>query len=277
MTESLPRSDDMEAAASGATLLDVAVSVDYFGRQAAVREVRFSMERGEILGLIGESGSGKSTLAMAILGLLSFRGGKARGEIRLQGRDLLALPEREMRQVRGRAIGFVPQSPLAALNPTLRLDGHFREAWRAHRPDRNGWREVLPDLLRRVQLPREAEFLRQYPRQLSVGLAQRVLIALALLHNPRLIIADEPTSALDAITQSGVLSLLAGLNRDLQTSILFISHDLVSVARLSHRVAILLHGELVEQGPAVEVFGNPQHVYTRQLMATLLVNPLLRR
>ncbi len=275
-TASEPAARPLDAAPPPAppALLDVSLTADYPGRPSAVRAVRFSLQPGEILALIGQSGSGKSTVATAILGLLPFRGGRAHGAIRYQGRELLSLSERQWRQFRGKEIGFVPQSPLAALNPSLRLEGHFQEAWRAHSPDRHGWRHCLPGLLERVQLPTDSAFLRQYPHQLSVGLAQRVLIALALLHQPPLILADEPTSALDAITQAAILQLFAALNRDLSTAILFISHDLLSVARLSHRVAILCKGELIEQGTAAEVFHHPQQPYTRQLIGALPPNVL---
>jgi ABC-type dipeptide/oligopeptide/nickel transport system ATPase component len=249
-------------------LLSMRISAGYPGRAAVLQNAELDMAPGEILGLAGRSGEGKSTIAMAILKLL--RGGKASGEVRFQGRELLALSEREMRRIRGREIALVPQSPIAALNPALTLGAQFREAWSAH--SSAPYRECEPRLLElfaNVSLPPEPQFLRSYPGKLSVGLAQRVLIAMALLHRPALILADEPTSALDMITQSEILDLLSRLNRELKTAILYISHDLLSVASLCHRVAILHEGRIVECGTVSQIFGSPQHPYTSKLIASI--------
>jgi len=221
-----------------------------------------------VVGLVGQSGSGKSTLALAVLRLLELTRGVARGEVLFGGRDLMQLREAEMRQVRGRDIGLVLQSPLSALNPYLRLRTQFIEAWKAH--SRNGdWKTATLELLESVSLPADEAFLRRYPRELSVGLAQRVLIALSILHRPALLIADEPTSALDVITQSEILDLFARLNKQLGMAILYISHDLLSVASLCHRVAILEAGEIVEFAPTARIFRDPQHPYTRRLVQAL--------
>jgi ABC-type dipeptide/oligopeptide/nickel transport system ATPase component len=231
------------------------------------------MQPGEVLGLVGQSGSGKSTLALAILNLVSFKGGKSSGQIWFQGSELLAVPEREMRTFRGRRIGFVLQSPLSALNPALRVETQLVEAWRAHAPvPAGGLRPMLLSLLESVALPADEALLRRYPAQLSVGQAQRILIAMAIIHRPALLIADEPTSALDAITQSEILQLLGRLNRELGMAILYISHDLLSVAGLCHRIAILHQGEIVECQSAAETFQNPAHPYTRQLIQSLPAN-----
>lgn len=254
------------------TLLSLRLSVDYDNRPGCVKEVSLSLEPGEILGLVGQSGSGKSTIALAILGLLAWRNARSRGHILFENRDLLRLPEREMRSLRGRQISLVPQSPIAALNPALRLRRQFQEAWFAHSSERD-WRSPLLPLLRAVQLPEDDRFLDSFPRQLSVGLAQRVLIAMALLHRPSLLIADEPTSALDAITSAEILALFSRLNHEFGTSILFISHDLLSVATLCHRVAILAEGELVETGTTRRIFEAPEHSYTRKLIGSLAGNP----
>jgi ABC-type dipeptide/oligopeptide/nickel transport system ATPase component len=251
-------------------LLSLNLSADYPGRPV-FRDLTLSMRPGEILGLVGQSGSGKSTLALAVLRLLGFKGGNATGEIRFQGRDLMRLPEREMRQVRGRDIGLVLQSPIASLNPSLRIGAQLQEAWRVHA--NGGSAPPLLELLESVSLPVEEAFLRRYPRQLSVGLAQRVLIAMAILHRPALLIADEPTSALDSITQSEILNLFATLNRSLGMGVLYVSHDLLAVASLCHRVAILHGGAIVEVDTTERIFRSPSHAYTQRLIEALPKNP----
>jgi ABC-type glutathione transport system ATPase component len=254
-------------------LLSVRLSAAYPGRAPVLQNAELDIAPGEILGLAGRSGEGKSTIAMAVLKLL--RDGKASGEVSFQGRELLPLSEREMRRIRGREIALVPQSPIAALNPALTLGAQFREAWSAH--SSAPYTECEPrirELFSNVSLPPEPQFLRRYPAELSVGLAQRVLIAMALLHRPALILADEPTSALDVITQAEILDLLARLNRELKTAILYISHDLLSVASLCHRVAILHQGRIVECGSVSQIFGSPQHPYTQRLIASIPQKPL---
>ncbi len=251
-------------------LLAVRLTVDYPGKAGVLRDLRLEMQPGEILGLVGQSGSGKSTLALAVLRLLSLKGASAAGEILFRGRNLAALPEREMRRIRGREIGLVLQSPLASLNPALRIGTQLAEAWRVHAAG-NGGRclSLLLDQLQSVSLPPEEAFLRRYPAQLSVGQAQRVLIVMAILHRPSLLIADEPTSALDLITQSEIIELFAGLNRERKMGILYISHDLLSVASLCHRIAILHEGEIVEAGATLQIFQSPQHPYTQSLIRAL--------
>jgi ABC-type glutathione transport system ATPase component len=268
----LPESPAPES--SGSPLLSLRLSGGYSGGEPVLENAEFDMAPGEILGLVGRSGEGKSTIAMAILKLLGIKGGVARGEILFQGRELLALSEREMRRIRGRAIALVPQSPVAALNPALTIRAQFREAWSAHSSvPYSTFEPRVRELLASVSLPCEPEFLRRYPRELSVGLAQRVLIAMALVHQPSLILADEPTSALDMITQSEILALLARINRELKTAILYISHDLLSVATLCHRVAILHQRRIIECGAVEQIFRAPQHPYTRQLIEAIPRNP----
>jgi ABC-type dipeptide/oligopeptide/nickel transport system ATPase component len=259
---------------SGAPLLSLRISGGYSGCEPVLENARFDLAPGEILGLVGRSGEGKSTIAMAILKLIAIKGGVASGEILFQGRELLALSEREMRRIRGRAIALVPQSPVAALNPALSIGAQFREAWSAHSSaPYSSFEPRMRELLASVSLPCEPAFLRHYPRELSVGLAQRVLIAMALIHRPALILADEPTSALDMITQSEVLELLAGINRELKTAILYISHDLLSVATLCHRVAILHQRRIIECGTVEQIFRAPRHPYTRKLIEAIPRNP----
>lgn len=257
-------------------VLTLALSVDYPGRPGVIRDATLRIGRGEILGLVGQSGSGKSTLALAILRLLGIRGGAARGEITFRGHSLMQLTERQMRHLRGREIGLVLQSPLSALNPSLRIGTQLHEAWRAHAAGpADVARQVILKTLESVSLPPEESFLRNYPRQLSVGLAQRVLIAMAVLHRPVLLIADEPTSALDVITQSEILALFARLNRELDMAILYISHDLLTIAGLCHRVAILHDGEIVECNQTEQIFRKPMHPYTCRLIASLPGSPLV--
>jgi ABC-type dipeptide/oligopeptide/nickel transport system ATPase component len=245
-------------------LLKLRVSVDY-GQKRVLNDVSLDVAEGEILGLVGRSGEGKSTIALAILGLLGLKGGRCSGEILFQDRDLLKLNQREMRRLRGKEIALVPQSPLAALNPNVRLGSQLEEAWRAHERGKPDWKPLLES----VSLPAEESFLRQYPRALSVGLAQRFLIAMALLHSPSLLLADESTSALDSITQAEILGLFGRLSRERGIAVLFISHDLASVASLCHRVAILHDSEIVECGPADQVFLNPASEYTKRLIAAI--------
>ena len=186
-----------------------------------------------------------------------------------------ACSERQMRAVRGRKIGLVMQSPLSSLNPAMTIGDQLREAWRAH-PGTGGpaWGSLL-ELLDAVNLPPEAQFLDRYPRQISVGQAQRVLIAMAIVHRPALLVADEPTSALDTVTQAEIVKLFARLNRQLGMSILYISHDLLSVASLCHRIAILRHGRMVESGSTEKIFRDPRDPYTKALLAAIPAVPFL--
>jgi peptide/nickel transport system ATP-binding protein len=246
-------------------LLSVSLTAEYRKNNPVLHGCEFSVEPGEILGLVGQSGSGKSTIALSILRLLSMRGGSSTGSICFQGRDLSTLSERQLRQIRGKEIGFVSQSPATALNPSMRLGAHLHEAWRAHsaaRPD-------FPSLLESVSLPGDPAFLRRYPGELSIGQGQRFLIALGILHRPPLLLTDEPTSALDVITQAEILKLFAKLRSDLHMAILYISHDLLSVANLCDRVVILQSGQIVETGSVAEIFQHPRHPYTQALVAAI--------
>jgi ABC-type dipeptide/oligopeptide/nickel transport system ATPase component len=256
-------------------LVNARFSVRYGGKPPVLRDVELEIRQGEILGLVGQSGSGKSTLAMSMLGLLDSKRATTEGTIKFQDCDLLQLREREWRATRGRRISLVLQSPLSSLNPALRIRRQLKEAWRAHA---NGWSgecdQKIAAALESVSLSSNDEFLRKYPSQMSVGQAQRVLIAMAVMHRPALLIADEATSALDVITQSEILALFAQLNREIGMAILYISHDLPSVAGICHRIAILHEGEIVECGTREQIFASPQHEYTRRLMAALPQMPL---
>jgi peptide/nickel transport system ATP-binding protein len=249
-------------------LLTASVSLRYGDRPAVLRDVRFEIRRGEVLGLVGQSGSGKSTLAMAILGLFDRKKTRVEGAIEFDSCDLLTLSERELRGLRGQKIGLVLQSPLSSLNPALKIRTQLKEAWRAHASG-SDCDAAIRSALEGVSLPSSDEFLRKYPSQMSVGQAQRVLIAMAVMHRPALLIADEATSALDVITQSEILTLFRQLNRSSGMAILYISHDLASVAGICDRIAILHEGQIVETGTTEQVLTLPRHEYTRRLMAAM--------
>jgi len=261
-------------------LLSAQVTVRYPGKAPVLRGVSLEIARGEVVGLVGQSGSGKSTLALAILGLLGRQRAIVEGNITFQGADLLAMRECDLRDLRGRSLSLVLQSPLASLNPALQIRTQLREAWRAHsdssaagsNPRNEDCDRAIQSALRSVSLPsgdHDRDFLKKRASQLSVGQAQRVLIAMAIMHRPALLIADEATSALDVITQSEILELFARLNREIGMSILYISHDLPSVAGICQRIAILHEGQIVESGPTEQIFTAPVHAYTRRLMAAL--------
>jgi ABC-type dipeptide/oligopeptide/nickel transport system ATPase component len=254
-------------------LLQVRCSAGYVASNPVLDGLEFSIGEGEAFGLVGESGAGKSTVGLALLNLLQWTGGWVTGEVRFRGQNLLTLREREIRRIRGKEIALVPQSPLASLNPALRLEAHFKEAWKVHRSE--PWRSAqdrVMELLAAVQLPSNDGFLKRYPRELSVGMAQRLVIALALLHQPALVIADEPTSALDPVTQADILRLFADINAS-GSALLYISHDLPSVAALCARVAILQRGRVVEEGLCDEVFRKPAHPYAHRLIQAVAVWP----
>ncbi|HET6178042.1 MAG TPA: ABC transporter ATP-binding protein [Candidatus Sulfotelmatobacter sp.] len=260
MTESCPHD----------ILLTARLSVRYGQKPPVLHDIELELRRGEVLGLVGQSGSGKSTLAMAILGLLDRKRVQAEGTIEFEARDLLKLSERDLRGLRGRKVALVLQSPLSSLNPALKIRTQLKEAWRAHASGTSADCEAaIRSALESVSLPSSDEFLRKYPAQMSVGQAQRVLIAMAVLHRPALLIADEATSALDVITQAEILALFRQLNRTTGMAILYISHDLASVAGICDRIAILHDAHIVELGTAQQVLTNPRHEYTQRLMAAM--------
>ena len=255
-------------------LLRVRLAIDYPARARVLDDAELDVRNGEIVGLVGSSGSGKSSLALALLRLLDTKGGRAHGGIWFQGKDLIQTGEREMRGIRGRAISFVPQSPSSFLNPSMRIDAQMNEAWKAHKHgSRTEMERTVYDAIQHVGLPAERSFLHRYPGEVSVGQAQRVLIAMAILHSPDLLIADEPTSSLDVISQAEVLGLLARLNRELGMAILYISHDLLSIAGFCSRVAILCEGRIVEFADTNAIFDSPVHPYTQKLIGSIPVAP----
>jgi len=255
---------------SESLLLSARISVDYRNKPDVLRNIDLQIRRGEIVGLVGESGSGKSTLALALLSLVQLKGAGVRGEVIFEGENLLQKTEGQLRVIRGRRMSVVLQSPMTSLNPALRIGTQLREAWRVHaKGTKEECAATVRAALKSVSLPEDDEFLRRRPSQLSVGQGQRVIIAMAILHRPALLIADEATSALDTITQSEILRLFADLNLELDMAILYISHDLLSVVAICHRIAILRGGEIVECDTPAMIFNSPRHPYTQRLIAAL--------
>ncbi|MCC7035597.1 MAG: ABC transporter ATP-binding protein [Acidobacteria bacterium] len=240
------------------------------GRLTAVQGVSFEIRRGETLGLVGESGSGKSVTAFSLIRLVQPPGRVTAGRVLFQGRDLASLSEDEMREVRGAGIGFVFQEPMAALNPVMRVGDHIAEALRVHGlGTRAEARARAIDLLRAVRIADAERRVDDYPHQLSGGMRQRVMIAIALACRPPLVIADEPTTALDVTVQAQILELLREMKREFGISLLLITHDLGVVAETADRVAIMYAGRIVEQGPVRDIFRRPAHPYTRGLLASI--------
>ena len=235
-----------------------------------VDDVSFAIGRGEILALAGESGSGKSITALSILGLVPPPGRISAGSIRLDGRELLTLDERELRHIRGMRIGFVFQEPMTALNPVFSIGDQIAEALQVHGLAKGAAaRARAVELLDAVRIQDPARRARDFPHQLSGGMRQRVLIAAAIACRPSLVIADEPTTALDATVQAEILDLLVAMRQESGLSLLLITHDLGIVARVADRVAVMYAGRIVETGPARGVLAAPGHPYTRGLLASL--------
>ena len=256
-----------------APLLDVQhLSVAFPGTPAAVtavNDVTFQIAAGETLGLVGESGSGKSVTAFSILRLLQPPGRVTAGRVMFEGRDLLALPEREMRQVRGARISLIFQEPMTALNPVMRVGDQIAEALTVHGTHRREALARAVELLDAVHIPDAARRIRDYPHQLSGGMRQRVMIAIALACRPPLVIADEPTTALDVTIQAQVLDLLRELRARYNLALLLITHDFGVIAEMADRVAVMHRGALVEQGPVRQILRAPSHDYTRSLLAAV--------
>jgi peptide/nickel transport system ATP-binding protein len=242
------------------------------GTLHAVRDVSFHIEAGETLGLVGESGCGKSMTALALMGLLPPTAERRVRSLTFQGEDIAVLPRRQLARLRGNRMVMVFQEPMTALNPAYTIGDQLIEVHRRHldssRPAARG-RAI--ELLERIGITGAGERLRQYPHQLSGGLRQRVMIAMALMCAPSLLIADEPTTALDVTIQAQILRLLVDLQRELGIALLLITHDLSVVARVARRIAVMYAGEIVEAGSSAAVFTSPRHPYTRGLMSAMLV------
>jgi len=236
----------------------------------AVDDVSFSIGRGETLGLVGESGSGKSVTALSIVRLVQPPGRIAGGRIELEGRNLLELEEREMQRIRGRRIGFIFQEPMVALNPVYTVGFQIRETLAVHGLARGeAARRRAVELLEAVRVPEPARRAKEYPHQLSGGLRQRAMIAIALSAEPSLVIADEPTTALDVTVQAEILDLLREMRRTFHLSLLLITHDFGVIAEMADRVAVMQKGRLVEQATVDQLFRAPAHPYTQSLLAAV--------
>ena len=237
---------------------------------AAANDVSFAIARGTTFALVGESGSGKSVTALSIVGLVQRPGRIAGGSIRLDGADLVGLDDSRMRIIRGRRIGFIFQEPMVALDPVYTIGAQIKETLGVHGLARGeaAHRRVV-DLLASVRIPDPQRRAREYPHQLSGGLRQRAMIALALAAEPELLIADEPTTALDVTVQAEILDLLRTLRREFNLSMLLITHDLGIVAEMADHVAVMYAGRIVERGAVAAVLGAPKHPYTQALLASI--------
>ena len=236
----------------------------------AVDGVSFAVEAGETVAIVGESGCGKSVTSMSILRLIREPPGRIAGGVRFAGRDLLTLSERQMRQLRGNEIGMIFQEPMTSLNPVLTLGRQIGESLRLHRgmsPKQAEARAV--EMLELVGIPAPGRRIRQYPHELSGGMRQRVVIAMALACDPKLLIADEPTTALDVTVQAQILDLMRDLKRRLGSAIILITHDLGVVAEMAERVVVMYAGRVVEEAKVGEVFARPLHPYTRGLLGAV--------
>ncbi|MEK6303934.1 MAG: ABC transporter ATP-binding protein [Acidobacteriota bacterium] len=246
------------------------LSTHFFTRAGVVKavdDVSFAIPRGSTLALVGESGSGKSVTSLSILRLVPPPGKIVAGEINFNGRDLMTLDRESMRKLRGREIAMIFQDPMSSLNPVFTVGDQIAEAVELHQglSRKQAWAKAV-EMMERVKIPDAAQRARDYPHQLSGGMRQRVMIAMALSCNPKLLIADEPTTALDVTIQADILELLRGLKDDFDLSMLLITHDLGVVAETADRVAVMYAGRIVEQAPAREIFHSPKHPYTEGLL-----------
>ncbi len=256
------------------SLLEVRDLSISFGSNAAplvaVDGVTFSIEDGEVLGLVGESGSGKSLTTRAVMRLIAYPGRIVGGEIAFDGRQVLSMSKRELTQFRRNDVGMVVQDPTSSLNPVFRIGHQLSGTIRTNLGlDRTEARNVAIEMLDRVGIPRPDHVYRSYPHELSGGMRQRVMIALATAGRPRLLLADEPTTALDVLTQKQILLLLDEMRRERNMAMLLVSHDFGVIAQMCDRVAVMYGGQIVETGPVVDIYDDPQHPYTRSLLASV--------
>ncbi|MFH0300111.1 ABC transporter ATP-binding protein [Bradyrhizobium sp. 31Argb] len=243
----------------------------------AVDDVSFSVRRGETLAIVGESGCGKSVTALSVMRLVPDPPGKiVGGEIVLEGKNLLALDDEAMRKIRGNRISMIFQEPMTSLNPVMRIGDQITEALRLHQDvsGKEAWKQAV-DMLRLVRIPEPERRAQEYPHQLSGGMRQRAMIAMALACRPALLIADEPTTALDVTIQAQILALMVDLQKKLGTGLILITHDLGVVAQTAQRVIVMYAGRKVEEASVEALFENPLHPYTRGLMASIPAVPSL--
>jgi len=236
----------------------------------AVSDVSFTLSRGETLGIVGESGSGKSVSNLAIMGLLNRSRTVISGEVEFKGRDLLTLPPDELRKVRGKEIAMVFQDPFACLHPMYRVGAQIAEAFSAHNDAGKAaaWSRAV-ELLDHVGIPNAKSRARDYPHQFSGGMRQRAMIAMALVHNPDILICDEPTTALDVTVQAQILELIEGVKREFDIGVILVTHDLGVVAETANSVMVMYAGRVMEYGPAAEIFAQPQHPYAWGLLDSM--------
>lgn len=258
------------------TLLEVSNLQTFFftrdGLVKAIAGIDFIIDRGETLALVGESGCGKSMTALSLLRLVPEPGRIVQGDIRFDGLDLLHMPETEIRRVRGNRIGMIFQEPMTSLNPVFRIGDQIMESLQLHRGhSKREATEIATELLHKVGIPAAGQRIKDYPHQLSGGMRQRVMIAMALACDPQLLIADEPTTALDVTIQAQIMDLLGQIKADRNMATLLITHDLGVVAENADRVAIMYAGLILETAPVKELYANPQHPYTRGLLACIPV------
>ncbi|ATX78104.1 dipeptide ABC transporter ATP-binding protein [Reinekea forsetii] len=236
----------------------------------AVDRLSYTVEAGEVLGIVGESGSGKSVSSLALMGLIDFPGKVSAQQLEFEGQDLSAMSDRARRKITGDQIAMIFQDPMTALNPCFTVGNQIMEAIAVHQGGSKKERRLKTiELLRQVGIPAPESRIGSYPHQLSGGMSQRVMIAMAIACDPKLLIADEPTTALDVTIQAQIIDLLLELQRKKNMGLILITHDLALVAESADRVVVLYAGQVVEMGPASEVFRNPQHPYTEALMKSL--------
>src|SRR6185295_18111589 len=236
----------------------------------ALDGITYSVEAGQVLGIVGESGSGKSVSSLTVMGLTRARNARITGEILFEGRDLLKLPETDLRQIRGNDIAMIFQDPLSSLHPFYKVGKQIAEAVRAHRDvnKAQAWDRAV-EMLGLVGIPEPRRRAESYPHEFSGGMRQRAMIAMALANDPKLLIADEPTTALDVTIQAQILDLLRTLQRDTGMAIVFVTHDLGVVADICDRVAVMYAGQVVEMATTKELFRSPKHPYTQGLLRAM--------
>ncbi|MCM3588191.1 ABC transporter ATP-binding protein [Mesobacillus maritimus] len=250
---------------------DLKVSFDtYNGEVQAVRGVSFDLDKGETLAIVGESGSGKSVTSMALMKLLAGQGFIKEGQVLLEGVDLVKKSEKEMQKIRGKDISMVFQDPMTSLNPTMKIGNQIMEGLIKHQNmNRENAKKRAIELLNQVGIPQPEVRMNQYPHQFSGGMRQRVVIAIALACNPKVLIADEPTTALDVTIQAQILELMKEIQKEVDSAIIFITHDLGVVANVADKVAVMYAGKIIEMGTVDDIFYNPKHPYTWGLLGSM--------